>query len=56
MGYIAVKVAVGHLNGTEPAEGDVLYEGGEGIKIDEDKNLYIGTTVFTSENINEFDF
>lgn len=56
MGYIAVKVAVNHLNGTEPAEGDVLYEEGEGIMIGEDKNIYIGTTVFTPDNINKFDF
>ncbi len=56
MGYIAVRVAVDHLNGKEPEEGDILFEGSEGIKIGEDKNIYIGTTVFTSENINKFDF
>lgn len=56
MGYIAVKVAVDYLNGEEPKEGDVLYEGGTPVIIDEDKNIYIGTTVFTKDNINDFDF
>lgn len=56
MGYIAVEIAVNHINGTEPKEGDVLYEGGSPVSIDEENNVYIGTTVFTKDNINEFDF
>lgn len=56
MGYIAVKVAVDYLNGGEPKEGDVLYEGGSPVVIDDSNNIYIGTTVFTKENINDYDF
>jgi ABC-type sugar transport system substrate-binding protein len=56
MGYIAVKVAVNHLNGVEPKEGDVLYDGSNPVTIDADNNLYIGTTVFRKDNIDNFDF
>jgi len=56
MGYIAVKIAVDYLGGVEPATGDVLIDGGNPVTIDEDGNLYIGTTVFTKENIGNYDF
>ncbi|NLF28733.1 MAG: substrate-binding domain-containing protein [Clostridiales bacterium] len=56
MGFIAVKIAYDYLNGVLPENGQVLFEGGNPVTIDEAGNIFIGTTVFTNDNIWDFDF
>lgn len=55
LGYTAVKVAHMLLMGEKPKDGDILAPGGNPIKIEGDW-IYIGLTVFTPENIDNYDF
>jgi ABC-type sugar transport system substrate-binding protein len=55
LAYIAARVAYMVLNGESPQDGDILYPGGTPIVVEGDI-IYTGVTVFTPENINDYDF
>ena len=56
MGFIAVKLAYDYINGVQPEDGQVLYEGSNPVTIDDKGNVFIGTTIFNNDNIWDFDF